>query len=242
MKVRLYQIVCLALMLAAVPAFGAVTTYSNRGTWETNVGSFTTIDFESFGISPVYGTSNAVLYSGGYSLVSDCSAAPASGEACFVNNGTYTYTVDTGALAPPRASNHYFRLSETSVTAYMQITLGPGITWGGMDVFTGFGNFNVNLYDSSNTLVGTYTNNTPGFFGFQSDDSIAMIRLSSNAFNEVYLDQLDFNTINNGGGDPSPSETPEAASLSYMVFGLLALWFGSRKKIPTMRRSQLARS
>lgn len=223
-------------LLAAVPAFSAITTYSTRTAWEMDVTVYTTVDFETYNVGG--GTSGSVLFSGGTytQQAADCSGALTPGQACFINNGNYTWSVDSGSLAPPNQTHKYFRLSDTSGTAYLQISLAPGTQAAAMNIFTGFGNYTVNLLDASSTVVGTYSNLNQQFFGFNGDTSIAMIRLSSNAFNEVYLDRLDFTEA------PSSAETPESTSLAYMGLGMIALWLGSGKKVPSMRRNKPVQS
>lgn len=235
------SLIC-GLLLAAVPAFCSFTTYNNRGLWQTDVSSFATIDFESFSLSPTFGPDGVKFDNPGYSF-SDCAGSLSTNQACFVNTTGLGYAIPTSVAGDPVPVGHkFFRMVDSSGS--LKVKLPSGIIAGGLDLYTVSLNnkpLTILLTDASNVTT-TYSNVSPGFFGFTSTNSIAMIQLSSSGQSEIWLDRIDFSDTLSGGTSNPGADTPESGSMAYMGLGAIALWFGSRKQLPSIRRSALRQS
>lgn len=233
MSTRFFTIT-FAIALAAMPAFSATTTYTSRSLWQTDVSSFESVTFEDTDLG--FGATGVIFYDGTTTTQIGSCPSVAAEQACFQNAGgaSFEWIVGTGDGPAPSGHRH-FRLNDAS--GFIQISMGPGTQNFGMDFYTvSLDNrpISVTLFADSagTTVLGSYTGINPSFFGVVSDDSIAMIRLSSGNFSEIYLDQFDFAGDSGSGGGGGPAETPEATSFAYMGLGMAALWFGSRKRLP----------
>jgi hypothetical protein len=227
MSVRAFAAICVTL-LAVMPAFSAITTYTQRSLWETDVATFESVTFEDL-VSGSFGSTGAVLYDGTSSSVVTSCPSVAAEQACFQNNAFFQYSVVNGT-GPAPAGNQHFRLGDGSGT--LQINTDPATMSFAIEAYTvSIDNrpLTVTLFadTAGTTILNTITDVTPGFFGVVSTDSIAMIRLSSGGFSEIYLDRFDFAGAPGGGGG---GETPEATSFTYMALGTLAIYFGTRKR------------
>lgn len=241
MRLRTFIVVSVALMaalLAASPVYGAVLgTYEDRPTWNGVTTGVVTDDFSSIG-TPAGGW-NTFNTSGGLTR--------GSINYVGVDGGSYTLL----AINPTSGENNFgsgvlLRGADYNsfATQYMQLTL-PDLYSVGFDLGSAFPNsVGIRIELSTGEFYIRQTQNAPtlSFWGVQTDTPISWIRLSlvsGNGNNPsiatgtiTLIDNVSYGTVytpppppppgGGGGGEPT-GETPEAATMLCVAFGLVYL-------------------
>jgi hypothetical protein len=247
----------LSVALLAGPSNAALLTYSNtmsgadysdtytgiRNLWQGALTSMATVTFDDVGTgffnntTLVYDTSNNTFYN------SSSPTLNATSIQVFRNvSGSSSRLVWNGAPPIPSSSNRYFE-GEQGAGNYIQITLPTPttatITAVALDLWTyslAGQDVTVRVYDAGGSLVGTYTlptnnNSTAAFFGITSDAALGFLRISSTSGRPM-LANVDFGVAATGQQDPPPNtETPESATLGYVGIGVVAILFGTNRKL-----------
>jgi hypothetical protein len=212
-----------ALAATASGAFGQVTQYSDRTTFETATGATTIVDFSNSYHFPI---SNGVLDSRTVCVKCDGGPIPAG-------------TIPAGiTFSIPVGSGNFFNIDilggyaggflDGLGTSYgnplnpVTITFNAAQSAFGFDTNDLMGNFTVTAFDGSSAFP-TFDYGAAGFYGFQSiipDITSVQIEGSSGSF-DFDFDNFTFN-------DTLTSGIPEPATWAIMLMGLGGLGVAMR--------------
>jgi hypothetical protein len=236
----------MGMMLAVVPGWGAIVTYSNtlatannyntnyntiRTMWEATLANQATVNFET---ATVADTPGVLVHSGsGYSVQSTCPVLAAN-ESCIADwNWSTTpatsYSRVRSSVSPMPSGLRYFHGAAGNSNG-IEIRLPSGTLSFAADLWTtnlAARTIYVELWSPTNSYLGAYsvpTNNstTAAFIGFVSDTALGRIVMSVGSSGSMMVDRYDFNG--------AAVATPESASLSYVGIGIAAILVGSSKR------------
>jgi hypothetical protein len=218
-------VAAVVLALAVVPAAGAV--FTDRATWEAALSSRQDISFNAL---PLGSTFNVTQGSGSDTVF----IAPQNAMWLDVVGNSYGNSCDVRCLFVDTLSINAGFLATLALTTNTAV---------GFNVFTVNSTaqtVTIRIYNVGSvtpdytTTVATVANTstTPVFFGYTGTAGIKQVEiLTAPNTGDVVLDNFSYGVANNDPPPPPPAETPEIPTLSYFGIGLLAVLFGSNKRI-----------
>lgn len=202
-------------LLAAAPAFAAITTYSTRASFNTAAGPVSTEDFESCGTATVSLANDQALSAATPapcgSIVAGATFGPQPGSNNYIAGPGQSANATTAlGIDLPSAGKHHisFASPATAFGADFNQNFGGGAQSGNPAQFV------IELYDSANVLIDSalfdVASGASTFFGLTSTLSFASVRVGQVRNGFAVLDNVSFN-VGNG--------VPEPASWAMMLAG-----------------------
>lgn len=213
------------IALAVVPAAGAV--FTDRATWEAALASRQDISFNALATGSAF---NVTQGSGADTVF----FAPMGAMFVEVVGNSYGNSCDIRCLFADTTSINGGFLATLALTTNTAV---------GFNVFTVNNTaqtVTIRIYNVGSvtpdytTAVATAANTstTPVFFGYTGTAGIKQIEIiTAPGTGDVVLDNFSYGVANNDPPPPPPGETPEVPTLSYFGIGLLAVLFGSKKRV-----------
>lgn len=211
------------LISTSALSYGTIVTYSDRATWEANVQSESTTDFDTAigSYTPPSLNSYRNLGTGAFTIngIQFSSFVDSTPWTQYLNNyttGLSNWNSGTILKADTSLSGH---------TSTFHIVLPTGTKAFGVDLMliNIAGSYSVKLDGVSTGAVGTFLNPTRSFFGVTSDNAIGVVDIVTTAGNvNPALDNLSLATPGAAPSDTGTA-TPEIHSFLLCATGLLTL-------------------